>query len=208
MKMGFGKYLAVILLLLALPGWSQQKIYTKGMKLKDFPTKTTKVVLNGYEEMNETIRTEVAARWSISPFEFCRAEDYEELKTDNAYYFLHLTGDGDIVFLTLSKGGEKDDADPLRQPFDVVSLPVTSEREKPGEELPYIAASVDILQDFVEQAMVREGLLYTGLSGWRKHPPKGASVVTRKIRPASGKAYRLRFDADTHALYSFDRSAR
>ena len=56
--------------LLSLPAAGQAKqatIQTRKVRLSDFPTKTTKVVLAGSEMFNNALQEEMARRWLASP---------------------------------------------------------------------------------------------------------------------------------------------
>ena len=61
----------MLILVSALPASGQGKIYTRKMRLADFPTKTTKIVLEGNSFLELTLREEIAVHWRISPFDFC-----------------------------------------------------------------------------------------------------------------------------------------
>ena len=49
----------------------QAKIQTRKVKLSDFTTKTTKVVLSGGALFDDALQEEMARRWLVSPYEFC-----------------------------------------------------------------------------------------------------------------------------------------
>ena len=72
---------------------AQAKVYTKKVKLSDFPTKTTKVVLTGNDMLDNPLKNEVARRWHISPYEFCTIAEYDSIKTSPDYYFLRMVDD-------------------------------------------------------------------------------------------------------------------
>ena len=66
----------------------QAKIQTRKVKLSDFTTKTTKVVLCGGQLFDDALQEEMARRWLVSPYEFCTLAEYEKLKSSPDYYFL------------------------------------------------------------------------------------------------------------------------
>ena len=66
----------------------QAKIQTRKVKLSDFTTKTTKVVLCGGSLFDDALQEEMARRWLVSPYEFCSLAEYEKLKSSPDYYFL------------------------------------------------------------------------------------------------------------------------
>ena len=78
------KLIATVLSFFVLAGmalsYGQAKITTRKIRLSDFPTKTTKVVLAGNEILNTALREEVSRRWMASPYEFCTLEEYEANK--------------------------------------------------------------------------------------------------------------------------------
>ena len=59
---------------------AQAQINTKKVKIGDFTQKTTKVVLTGNAFYDGALQDEVAAKWRVSPYEFCTIEDFDILK--------------------------------------------------------------------------------------------------------------------------------
>lgn len=156
---------AVTMLVPVLAG-AQAKVYTKKMLLADFPVKTTMVVLDGQSFLEMTLRSEIATRWHVSPYEFCTSADYEARKNDCNFYFLRLVTESGLVSLELTKGGKSDDPDRLRRPVDVVGMPVASEGAATGEEIVYMGAYVDVLQSFVLEAIRSDHTGYSGLKSF------------------------------------------
>ena len=70
-------------LLMPLLVCAQAQIDTKKMKISDFTQKITKVVLTGNLFHDATMKSEVTAKWNISPCEFCSLKEFEELKSDD-----------------------------------------------------------------------------------------------------------------------------
>ena len=122
----------VLTLLMPLLLCAQAQIDTKKMKISDFTQKITKVVLTGNQFHDATLESEVTAKWQISPFEFCTLKEFEQLKSDDSYYFLLTTKgqfkneqEAGIVFLTLVKGGA-DASKGINKMLEIVSFPYSS----------------------------------------------------------------------------------
>lgn len=156
-------FVVVVMLLVPVLAGAQAKVYTKKMLLADFPVKTTMVVLDGQSFIEMALKSEIATRWHISPYEFCTSADYEARKNDCNFYFLRLAAEGGLVNLELTKGGKADDPDRLKRPVDVVVMPVASEGAATGEEIVYMGAFVDVLQWFAQEAMGSDHVGYSGL---------------------------------------------
>ncbi len=222
--------LAALFLLLcaACPDSSAQgRLYTRKARLEDFPTRTTKVVIGGSSFLGFTFREEITTRWRISPYEFCSPEEYEALKSDNAYYFLEIASDKGVAFLILSKGGREDDEDNLRKPFEVVRIPIASVGDPSGKELMFMGAFIDIMQAFVEDAMVSDQAAYSGLKWYNSRKFKGKSIyvndadavdslylaggkdallgvtVAPTVISSGSRCYKMLISADSHELYYY-----
>lgn len=179
MKNVLGKFLLLaVLLFAALPSWGQKRIYTKGYKIQDFKSKTTKVVLGGRPSMDAAIRQEVTSLWTISPYEFCTQAQYEKQKTSPDNYFLHVEAVKGFIYLTLSKGGKNEDKDALNKPFTIVSVPIAGDRDKSGRECIFMPAYISMIQDYTEAAMDSESVAYSGIRAIRKHRPGGTTVIS------------------------------
>lgn len=219
-------FLGLALLFICLSA-SGQKMYTRKARLEDFPTRTLKVVAGGQSLLELCLREEISARWRISPFEFCTLDEYRELREDNGYYFLTLgTLDG-IAFLTLDKGGRDDESDNFRKPFEVVRVPIANAVAPSGRELMYMGAFVDIIQAFVEDAMLSDRTAYTGLKWHNTASISGRTVyldpdeademyqagstsaaVGLVIAPVAtdGHCYKMLITPDSHELLYFNRA--
>ena len=68
--------------------FAQAQITTKKEKVSDFTLKTMKVVLSGNEFIDQAVREAMNNTWSLSPFEFCTHEEFDNLKTSEDYYFM------------------------------------------------------------------------------------------------------------------------
>lgn len=205
---------------------SGQQMYTRKARLEDFPTRTLKVVAGGNSFLELSLKEEVSSRWRVSPFEFCTAEEYDGLKEDNGYYFLHLGTEEGIAFLILSKGGREDESDNFRKPFEVVRIPIASLGNPSGRELMYMGAFIDIIQAFVEEAMLSDRAAYMGLRMYNRRSLSGkeihvdadkadsvynagtpGAVAGIVIAPTAisfdSNCYKMLIAADTHELYYF-----
>lgn len=204
-------YLALAFVLLScIQAPAQMKIYTRGVKIKDFTSKTTKVVLDGPESFKDALREEVASLWSVSPYEFCTGADYEKIRSSNDFYFLHLSARDSVMFLALDKGGRDGETNPLLQGFNLAELPVFAQGDDFPASVEHMAAFVDMIQNFMEAALKNESVAYKGLKASAQPKRRGANPVTLNISPLSspGPRYNLVFDADTHVLYSYGRFSR
>ena len=221
-------FLIPALLLCGVAAFAQGKVYTRKVRLGDFPTRTTKVVLGGNSFLELALREEIAAHWRISPYEFCSPDEYTALRTSNNYYFLTLAREEGIAYLILTKGGRDDEKESLKKPFEVVRMPIASIDDPSGRELVFMGAFLDIIQAFVEEAMVSDKTAYGGLSA-----VNDAKITGRRIRldpDAADEAYprreagvllgitiapvqitfrsvcyKMLISADTHELFYFDK---
>lgn len=218
----------VLLLSVSCPDvFGQGRQYTRKARLEDFPTRTTKVVIGGTSFLDLAFREEISTRWRISPYEFCTPEDYEALKSDSAFYFLSIASDRGVVFLILAKGGREDDADNLRKPFEVIRIPIASIGDPSGKELMFMGAFVDIMQAFVEDAMVSDNAAYSGLKWYNSRKFKGKTIYVNDgdavdslylagerdallgitVAPTAissgSRCYKMLVSADSHELYYY-----
>ncbi len=221
-------FLTAALLCTATIASGQGKVYTRKVRLADFTDKTTWVVLSGDSMLELTLREAVGRHWRLSPHDFCTPEDYDKFSRSNDNYILRLARDEDVAFLVLSKGGEETEANNLKAPFEVVRLPIASGDDPDGRELSYMGAYLDIIQEFVRDAMKSDRTAYRGLAdlGPRKldgkhiylDPAEAESrflqreagalsgVVVAPARPGKdAHCYKMLIAADTHELYHFER---
>ncbi len=151
---------------------AQAKIITKKMKIGDFPTKTTKVVMTGNPFYDGSLQEEMNSRWRISPYEFCSMEEYDRIKSDPSYYFL-LTVAGQfksenapgVRMLTLVKGGLGSDKG-IDGMFEVITVPLCPAEDPSGREFVMLPALLDIVQDYVTDAMETDLDGYSGLTNY------------------------------------------
>lgn len=170
--------LSAAVLLLSLSVWGQKRIYTRSFMIQDFKSKTTKVVLDESNAFNAALRQEITSLWTVSPYEFCTKAEYDKQKNSPDCYFLHAETEKDIVFLTLSRGGKEDDADALKRPVTVLSIPVSGTRDTSGRSSVYMPAFISLMQDFTEAAMNSEMVAYQGLKAIKTKAPKDLRIYT------------------------------
>lgn len=201
------RILKYFILLLVIAGFTfpasaeNGKFYTKRALLEDFTAKMTKIVLTGDAIADAVIREETSTRWDLSPFEFCTVDDYEALKESSNYYFLHFVKYDDVLFLSLDKGGTKDDPDIKKRCFEVVSIPVSGADRQTMENLGYMPAFIDIIQEFVELAMTSDSKAYSGIQAFNR------SLAGKEICLDAGKAGELFAEEASDVLVGVTASA-
>ena len=228
MKKSIRKYfLALLLALLPAALWAQGTIYTKSARLADFPQKTTKIVLSGQQLLDEVLKEEITSRWRISPYEFCTEDEFDALKGVYRYYFLHFEYDDEFTWMNLYKGGPSS-GDPLKTSMEVVSVPIASSETATAEELVFLPAFIDMVQDYLLQALVSDKVSYQGLKGIVNKSKKGKFICNDEAEGrelfASGtkgtivpvvvwgtpvgkhrRFWRMRVSTDDHLLYEYRR---
>lgn len=192
-----------ILLLSAIQftaGADGMKIYTRKAKLEDFPDRTLKVVMSGNPGFDAVLKEETASRWVLSPYEFCDAQEYDRLRTSSIHYFLTVTSEDGVVFLSISKGGTEKNTDYLKRPFEVISLPLAKAGKPIEPASRHIAAYLDIIQQFVEAAMESDKTAYIGPEAICVHSRKIPSDMITTVKAGSWSAS---YTEDTHRLVNF-----
>ena len=163
--------------------WGQAQIDTKKVKISDFTQKITKVVLTGNMFYDGSLKSEIAAKWHVSPFEFCTMQEYEALKGDDNYYFL-LTVQGQfrkesepgLTFLSLVKGG-KNAAEGIDEMLEIVSFPLASAEDPSGREYVFLPAVLDIIQNYALDSMENDINAYTGLPNYTMNITKSGDMT-------------------------------
>ncbi len=166
-------------MLLSAQLFGQAQINTRKEKLKDFTSCITKVVLSGNDLQDEALRESVSSRWSLSPYEFCTAEEFNSLKTDSDYYFLLVTQMKEgkeevpgIKMLTLVKG-DPDAEKGIGDMLEVVSFPLCSATSPSGREMVMMPAFIDIIQEHTErQFSGNEMKAFSGLNVYNRNASK------------------------------------
>ena len=161
--------LAIAGLLLTTDALGQAQITTRREKLKDFTSKTTKVVLTGDEFLDEAVKESVAATWTVSPYEFCSNEELQNLKGNADFYFLMVVkgqfrreSEPGIDMLTLVKGGEGADKS-INDMFEVVSFPLRSTEDPSGREFVLLPAFLKIIQEHTTSLTDTEMKAYSNI---------------------------------------------
>lgn len=161
--------LAIAGLLLTTDALGQAQITTRKEKLKDFTSKTTKVVLTGDEFLDEAVKESVAATWTVSPYEFCSNEEFQNLKGNADFYFLMVVkgqfrreSEPGIDMLTLVKGGEGADKS-INDMFEVVSFPLRSTEDPSGREFVLLPAFLKIIQEHTTSLTDTEMKAYSNI---------------------------------------------
>lgn len=174
------KKLLVFIAAVMLPvlGSAQAQINTKKMKIGDFTQKITKVVLTGNMFYDNILENEIVARWKISPYEFCSLSEFEELKTNEDYYFLLTTKaqfkketEPGLQFLTLVKGGAKAEKG-IKAMLEIVSFPVACAEDPTGMESIFFPAFIDLIQEHTLNSMEKDIYGYSGLSNYTLKLPQ------------------------------------
>ena len=205
-------------LIMPLMAGAQAQITTKKVKIEDFTQKVTKVVLNGNPFYDTSFKDEVAARWRISPYEFCTLEEFEGLKGNDSYYFLILTQGQfrketapGLQFISLVKGGQGADKG-IGDMLEVVSLPFASAEYPSGRELIFLPAFLDIIQSHTLEAMENDFNAYGGLSNTAQKLGKAGnmdiviseddlnSLVSKEMTDSEDMVITDEDDADSYML--------
>lgn len=175
--------LILVLAPLILSAQANIQIVTKKMKLDDFTTKTTKVVLpSGTGFYSNILQDEVRSKWRVSPYEFCTTEEFESLKGNDEYYFLvtvsgkfRKENEPGLNLLTLVKGG-KTESGSIDDLLEIVTVPVCSVENPNGREAIFLGALLDIIQNHALSSMERNISAYGGLG-----------ATTSKLKDAQNK---------------------
>lgn len=169
------KYLVgMLLLLFCVNAEAQFKIYTKKNRLSDFPAKTTMVVLSGNELLDIAIKNEIKSRWRVSPFDFCPREELAEVKKSPLYYVLYLTEENSsLIYLNLEKCGDKESLSSMNSRMNVLKLPLSPKDFSTGREISYLSAMIDIMQHYVESAILHDQVVYMNLKQFSGPLSKG-----------------------------------
>ena len=158
------KYILVLAsLLLPMLCSGQVSVFTKKQRIADFAAKTTKIVLTDNEAFDLCLKSEIASRWRISPYEFCS-------RASSKYYFLHSEKkESGLTEMTLTRGGGKGGSSNLDSRLDVVSVPV---------DIRYMSIIIDVIQNYVEDAKVSET---KGLLGLKSYNGNLRKATRKKI---------------------------
>ena len=160
--------------------FAQAQIDTKKVKISDFTQKVTKVVLTGSALYDGVLQDEVAARWRISPYEYCTIDEFNSLKGSDKYYFLITTkgqfkkeAEPSLQFLTLVKGGSNA-LKGIDEMLEIVSMPISSADDPSGRELVFLPVFLTIIQEYTLDSMDRDYSAYLGLSNYTSNISKAS----------------------------------
>lgn len=160
--------------------FAQAQIDTKKVKISDFTQKVTKVVLTGSALYDGVLQDEVAARWRISPYEYCTIDEFNSLKGNDKYYFLITTkgqfkkeAEPSLQFLTLVKGGSNASKG-IDEMLEIVSMPISSADDPSGRELVFLPVFLTIIQEYTLDSMDRDYSAYLGLSNYTSNISKAS----------------------------------
>ena len=185
---------------------AQAQINTKKVKIEDFTEKTTKVVLTGNIFFDQSLKDEVQNRWRISPFEFCTLKEFEDLKTDDSYYFL-MTVKGrfkkesrpGLTMLSVMKGGAAAEKG-ISKMLDVVTVPVMATDDPSGREFVFLPALLDIIQEHILRSMETDVAGYSGLSSFNMNmneaDRKDIIIAADDLAPGMSEEELESFEAD------------
>ena len=190
--------ICAIAVLSCLAAAAQAKLETKKFKIADFQDCITKVVLTGNDMADSFLRKDVVDRWTISPFEFCTAEEFEAAKTSpNTYFLTYVSGQygheisPGIEFLTLVKGGPEA-VDGIGAMTEVVSIPCGPVKGF-GRETAFLPALLDIIQNYTLKAIEKELASFAGLGLYNRNLP--ATGIKRIYMANDDISFRVK-DAD------------
>lgn len=186
--------------------YGQGQITTRREKLKDFTSKTTKVVLAENEILNEALRKSVTSHWELSPYEFCSGQEFESLKTNPNYYFLLVVKERfrresqpGIRALTLVKGGPEA-TEGLDEMLEVVTFPLCASDFPSGRELLLLPAFLDIIQKHTETQMHTEFKAYSGLCKFNRNQKRLKNRIIHfaeaDLAPQANRSIRKSLDED------------
>ena len=161
----------LLTLCIGLPLFAQGQVSTRKHRLLDFTDKMTQVVMSGDEVLDAALRKEFPYIWTSSTFEFCSLEKFEQIKTQDKYYFLIPVDskfkdeeEPGVRLLTLVKGGEEAKKG-IGAMFKVVSLPVSAAMGTSERDLVYLGGIIQAIQEFTLAAMESETVAYK-MSEW------------------------------------------
>lgn len=179
---GFRIILAAACLILSISCFAQGQITTRREKLKDFSSKTTKVVIPDDDILAEALMEGVTSTWTITTYEFCSQAEFDKDKTNGNFYFLLIVNSKQrkeitpsIKMITLVKGGEGADKS-INDMLEVVSFPLCSATESTGREMIIIPAILTIMQRHASSLTDSELKAYMNV----KVSPKDMKTLSKK----------------------------
>ena len=166
--------ICALLSMICLSANAQFKVYTRKARMADFPAKTTIVVLSGNELLDIALKNEISSRWRVSPFDFSDSDELASLQKNPSVYVLYMSVDeSGIVFLNLEKGGDKKSFQSLNSRMDIIRVPFCARDFSTGREITYLSAMIDVIQHYMEQSLLHEGIAYTSIDNMDKTLARG-----------------------------------
>lgn len=147
-------------------------LFNKKDDLKDFTSRTLKVVLDGNGSLDDVMLMDaVKEHWSLSPYEFCTLDEFQTMMADTNYYFL-VKVDGQFCkenepameFLSLLKGVEG--ATDLNALSEVLSLPYRPLNDKSGDSYGYLPPFINVIQAHVLKVQRNKLSAYIGVGAY------------------------------------------
>lgn len=199
------KIFAILLAALAFPviAPAQAQLTTRKVKLEDFTEKVTKVVLSGNIFFDSTFEEEIRNRWTVSPYEFCTMDEFNEMKTDPDYYFLikvkgqfRRESTPGIEFLSVVKGGPEAEKG-LDAMLDVITFPIAAVNSPSGRETVFLPVILDIMQRHILSSTETDLVAYSSLGAYSNNLGKirgkrlvfASEDLSPEITPAVKKLY-------------------
>lgn len=159
-------------------GWAQAQLMTKKMDIGDVSSKITKVVLSGDALTNLMLKDDIEQNWTVSPYEFCTLEEFENIKCDTNYFFLmRVMGqfkkeqEPSAEFLTLLKGGPaaKNGIDKMTE---VIALPIKSSDDDNDRYITLLPAFLNIIQEHIPRVTRSDMSAYTAIYSYSRRIPE------------------------------------
>ena len=174
--------IAAFALIMPFLAAAQAQIDTKKVKISDFTQKITKVVLTGNQFYDACLESEISTKWHVSPYEFCSMAEFDNLKSDDSYYFLITTkgqfkkeAEPGLTFLTLVKGGKNSEKG-IDEMLEIVAFPYASAEDPSGREVSFLPAILDIIQNYTLDSMEKDINAYTGLPNYTMNITKSGDM--------------------------------
>lgn len=122
------------------------------------------VVLSGEELLDLALRNEIKSRWRVSPFDFCYEDQIPSIKNNPNFYILYMNVEkSSLVYLSLEKCGDNSGASSLNSAMKVLKTPFSPKDFTTGREISYLSAMIDIIQHYVEDAILEDYAIYSSL---------------------------------------------
>ncbi|MGN1232466.1 MAG: hypothetical protein ACI4UJ_03340 [Candidatus Cryptobacteroides sp.] len=180
--------LTLAMLVLCMTAFAQAQITTKKEKVSDFMVRTMKVALTGNDFIDSPFKEAVKNTWTLSPFEFCTIDDFNNMMGREDLYFLVPTkvkykseARPGTMMLTLYKGrsGAKDTSKLL----EVASIPLCSAESPSGREAAMMPGIMDVLQSYVAKSLASR---FSPISSSVRKKPSGCKVyfAESEVSPA------------------------